>query len=78
LQKAKQEFRETAKVGEEKLPYYWAAPILVGKDRPYSSASEDKVGPDCRRAFLACYTGQWLADPKKEVVANRRSNEEDR
>ena len=30
LQSAKEEFRKTA-VGEEKLPYYWAAPILVGK-----------------------------------------------
>ena len=30
LQSAKREFRKTA-VGEEKLPYFWAAPILVGK-----------------------------------------------
>jgi CHAT domain-containing protein len=31
LQKAKKEFRDQASTGENKLPYYWAAPILVGK-----------------------------------------------
>ena len=31
LQKAKKEFRETTTSDEQKLPYYWAAPILVGK-----------------------------------------------
>ncbi len=30
LQKAKKEFKTSA-IGENKLPYYWAAPILVGK-----------------------------------------------
>ena len=31
LQRAKIEFRKTTNLDEQKLPYYWAAPILVGK-----------------------------------------------
>jgi CHAT domain-containing protein len=31
LQRAKKEFISTAALNENKLPYYWAAPILVGQ-----------------------------------------------
>ena len=35
LQKAKKEFKTTS-TGEKELPYYWAAPILVGQTDPIS------------------------------------------
>jgi CHAT domain-containing protein len=34
LQQAKKEFRNTSDMDEEKLPYYWAASMLVGKANP--------------------------------------------
>jgi len=41
LQKAKQEFLQTA-TGEERLPYYWAAPILTGRSAVMMSKHPSK------------------------------------
>src|SRR4030095_1220507 len=53
LQKAKKEFRETATLDEEKLPYYWAAPILVGKTDPIPLPAKTKWPLIAGAAFLA-------------------------
>jgi len=72
LQKAKQEFRETAKVGEEKLPYYWAAPILVGKTDPIPLQAKARWGLIAGVAFLASIlVSGWLIR-KRKVLRNRR------
>ena len=79
LQKAKQEFRETAKVGEEKLPYYWAAPILVGKTDPIALQVKTRWGLITGAAFLACILViGWLIRERKWLPNRRSSDKEDR
>ena len=66
LEKAKKEFRETAKVAEEKLPYYWAAPILVGKTDPIPLPARRNWGLIAGAAFLASILlSGWLIRKRK-------------
>ena len=69
LQKAKKEFRETATVGEEKLPYYWAAPILVGKTDPIPLPANTKWGLIASAALLASIlVSGWVIRKRRDLI----------
>ena len=75
MQKAKKEFRETAKVDEEKLPYYWAASILVGKTDPIPLPSNTRWVVIAGAAFLAStLISVWLIG-KTKVLQNQGSSD---
>jgi hypothetical protein len=75
LQKAKKEFRETATVNEEKLPYYWAAPILVGKTDPIPLPAKTKWGLIAGAVFLASLLLSGWVIRKRKDLPNRRSSD---
>jgi CHAT domain-containing protein len=72
LQNAKKEFRRTTTLDEEKLPYYWAASILVGKADEISLQKRSKWVPIAAIAFLASIIlGGWIMMRKKFFEAKR-------
>lgn len=61
LQKAKKEFIKTTTLGENKLPYYWAASILVGKTDEIPLQKKRAWWPIIGISFLASIVlGGWL------------------
>ncbi|MFI5187424.1 MAG: CHAT domain-containing protein [Chitinophagales bacterium] len=61
LQKAKKEFIKTAALEENKLPYYWAASILVGKTDEIPLPKKRAWWPIIGILFLASIVlGGWL------------------
>jgi len=66
LQEAKKEFIKTSTLREYQLPYYWAAPILVGKtDKISIQKKQSWVGIAGIALLVSIVAGGWIVRRKK-------------
>jgi hypothetical protein len=72
LQKAKKELRATS---ENRLPYYWAAPILVGKADAISLPKDQKWKWATGIASIAAlFLGGWMIRKRNQSLTKKPSN----